>query len=148
MTVNLCKVSQICTGNLGYNRIQMPQIKHKDLKKFLKFIRKTNKVKKKKIKPSKLKSTQNQISQKAIRKIQQQIIHNKYKNNPILISKDNYILDGHHRWATFRDCEIKPKNCNYKTKNKKIPGYQINMPIKNLLKKTHTFEKVGYTGIH
>ena len=148
-TKNLCKKTKICKNNLGINRKYMPQIEDDQIKPFIKFIRKTNKINKKKIPTNILKSTQNQLYIPAIRKKQTKLSYGKKLNmKPIFISNNNYILDGHHRWATLRDCEMFPINCNYKIKNPKIDVYQINMPIKKLIKKTKKFNNIKYQDIY
>jgi len=50
-------------------------------------------------------------------------------SQPIIISRDNYIVDGHHRWATMLYFDLKDKQ--------DIPilmeVYQVDMPIRDLL---------------
>tara|TARA_B110001469_G_C9600637_1_gene298450 strand:+ start:762 stop:1196 length:435 start_codon:yes stop_codon:yes gene_type:complete len=140
--INLCKKTKICKGNLGVTRNKMPQINEAVMKDYLKFIKKSSKVAKRKFNVNTLKPTQNELSLNVIRKKQLKLSkHN--KNPPIIISNDNYILDGHHRWATLRDCNMFPKNCNTKL-SLKIDAYKIDMPIKKLLKKTRSFKHVTY----
>jgi len=142
--INLCKKTKICKGNLGYNRKKMPQINEDVMGDYIKYIKKTNKIsKKKKIPVNILKSTQNQLSLNVVRKKQAKLNKRKLKISPIIISNDNYILDGHHRWATLRDCEMYPQNCSIKKKFK-IDAYKVDMPIKKLLKKTAKFKYVNY----
>jgi len=140
--INLCKKTKICQGHLGIKRKKMPQINEHVMTDYLKFIKKSSKVAKRKIKVNTLKSTQNELSLNVIRKKQKKLSKRK-KMPPIIISNDNYILDGHHRWATLRDCEMFPKNCDTKS-SLKIEAYKIDMPIKKLLKKTRKFKFVAY----
>ena len=139
---NLCKKTKICKGNLGIKRKKMPQINEAVMKDYLKFIKKSSKVSKRKVSVNTLKSTQNEISLNVIRE-RQSTYSKRKKIAPIIVSNDNYILDGHHRWATLRDCNMYPKICNHKP-SLKIDAYKIDMPIKKLLKKTHTFKNVAY----
>jgi hypothetical protein len=56
-------------------------------------------------------------------------------NNPIFISKDHRILDGHHRFMV------------YFVNKQKIPVIQINKNIKDLLKLLKSFKHVEYKEI-
>jgi ParB-like chromosome segregation protein Spo0J len=42
---------------------------------------------------------------------------------PLVVSEDNYIVDGHHRWAAFR----------LKKPEKSLPVILIDAPIKDVL---------------
>lgn len=145
--INLCRKTKICKHNLGIPRSKMPQIEDDSIRDFLKYIKKSHSIKKQRFPVSKLKATQNQLSLKAIRKKQKKIKQGNYNTSPILISKDNYILDGHHRWASLRDCEMNPKNCNTNRKFK-IKVFKIDSPIKPLLKKTKKFKGVKFSRIY
>ena len=83
-----------------YNRDEMPQIKKKDLKPAIgKLLNAGLTISKGTISPQKL-----QPSQKEIYKSKVDDIINKsdpYTIKPIIISSDNYIVDGHHRWVAF-----------------------------------------------
>lgn len=145
---NLCNNTNLCKYNLNIPRIQMPQIENEYLDDYLKFIKKYYKIKKISLPVSKLKATQNELSERAIRKTQKKIKKKIYKPNSIIVSKDNYILDGHHRWASYRDCEVNPTLCKLKKKTLKIKTYKINAPIKKLLSKTKKFKNIVYKDIH
>jgi hypothetical protein len=57
---------------------------------------------------------------------------------PLFISKENYVVDGHHGWAATVAMEYK------EGKEIKIPVYRVDMPILDLLKYTNDFsEKMG-----
>lgn len=47
---------------------------------------------------------------------------------PIAIDKDNYIIDGHHRWSALM----------YINPNTEIPVYQFNIKLKNLISRKIT----------
>lgn len=143
MSKNLCNNSNICNGNLDIPRYKMPQIEDRYLDKFLSVMKKNHKVIKSKYLVRKIKPTQNELSRKAIRKKQSKIRKGKVSSSPIIISSDYYILDGHHRWGTLRDCEDLKDNCNLK-KNIKISAYRIDLPIKKLLKKTKKLSFIKY----
>lgn len=56
---------------------------------------------------------------------------------PILISYDNYVLDGHHRWAALFDT----------SPSKVIPVIKLGLPIKELLEITHSFGNIEYVDL-
>ena len=70
---NLCKNTNLCENNLNIPRKYMPQIENKYLDEYLKFIKKYYKIKKQSIPVRKLKATQNELSEKAIRRTQKKI---------------------------------------------------------------------------
>jgi len=101
---DLCKVTVpgtnlFCGSNKGVRRIGMPQLGgHED--KFVSSLRaKGIKVKEETRKASELKATQNEL---VGTKVAGMMNNKKFdpKERAILVSKDGYIVDGHHRWAT------------------------------------------------
>lgn len=115
-------------------RNEMPQIKPKYTQKYLSFLSK-NKVKYEyeKILAKTLKPTQNEFNPDRIKRAMQ--YHDPaYK---IMISKDHYLLDGHHRWlAAYNE----DNEC-------KINTIKIYMKIEPLIELTKTFEHVSYKGL-
>lgn len=80
--------------------------KFKFLKDFNDDIKSQIKVNKERIKIKDIKPSQNEIFLDKIlnklvinKKYRKKIIKDSFKDNNILISSDNYIIDGHHRWA-------------------------------------------------
>lgn len=57
---------------------------------------------------------------------------------PILVSRDDYIFDGHHRWAA-----LKMKNPSYGMK-----VWKIDLPIRELLKMATDFDGVFHKHVH
>jgi hypothetical protein len=53
---------------------------------------------------------------------------------PIIVSKDNFVFDGHHRWLAFLN-----RDPHYA-----IDTYRINLPIKELLTHANQFSKAIY----
>ena len=82
----------------NFSRKDMPQVKTQDLGKALSMVADKVKVTKETIVASKLKK-----SQKELYKDKVQGIANRFtspnKMKPLIISKDNHIVDGHHRWG-------------------------------------------------
>jgi len=63
--------------------------------------------------------------------------------SPIIVSKDGYILDGHHRWAALLAWDFKDKL----DKPIKIHVKIINLPIETILQKAHEFNKQYYASL-
>jgi hypothetical protein len=55
-------------------------------------------------------------------------------NKPLLISKDNYIIDGHHRWLAILNRD--PQTI--------VEAYRVNLTFESLLTMTQTFRKAFY----
>ena len=117
---DMCVSSKLCKGSKGIPRKLMPQIYN--AKKFAKVIKRRFGVNTKKtsIRPRNLKPAQDEINGDAVADI---IKEGKVFTNPLVVSEDNYIVDGHHRWAAAR--KTKP--------NKPIPVMVIKAPIKDAL---------------
>lgn len=102
---------------LDIDRKDMPQIKSDDVKDFLSYLKKNDiTTDKKLVDPSKLKATQGQFHKEKIKGLMDAIEAGKLKKEPILVSKDNYVIDGHHRWLAFsnlgRDLTVYQVNTN------------------------------------
>lgn len=113
--------------SLGKKRDEMPQVDADSVGDFL--VHFADKVGVKKVKKNikSLKPTQDEINED---KVYNFISHyfddekaSKKDKNRYIISKDNYLLDGHHRWAA--DLEMDD--------TQKVHCYKIDMPIKELL---------------
>lgn len=80
-------------------RYAMPQIRSYDYDDFFKWLKKEEGItyKKKTVKTDSLKPTQKEFSEDKANNLADNAPANKLAT-PILVSKDNYILDGHHRW--------------------------------------------------
>lgn len=117
---DMCKKDNFCKGAKDIPRKLMPQIYNAN--KFAKVVKRRFGVKTRKtcVKPRNLKPSQNEINGEIVDKI---IETKKTHNNPLVISEDNYIVDGHHRWAAAK--KTKP--------NKPVPVMIIKAPINDAL---------------
>lgn len=112
------------------SRDKMPQIDSEDLIRFLlHFSQKGAPVQTKKIQLNKIKPAQNEFNDGKILKIFEASAH---KGSKFVISKDGYLLDGHHRWAA--GLEDDPEQ--------EVEVYQIDLPIKRLI---HRANQLGFT---
>lgn len=125
-TEDLCVgENSICKGDLGIPRKYMPQFEGKaDIQRFTRFIKKAYNIRSFKTtrKATQLRPSQKEINRILIQKLIKDNILQKV-NVPIVVSGDNYIVDGHHRWAAFRLNKSK----------KPIPSIVIDAPIKDVL---------------
>lgn len=97
---DLPKKSETC----GISRVDMPQVKLDDLRSLKMYLTKTNVgYVEENIDPEDLIATQKEFN---IDKVNSILKDFKEDSDPILISKDNYILDGHHRWLAFKKKEV------------------------------------------
>jgi hypothetical protein len=123
--------------NLGIPRRNMPQIKKKHFDKFIEFLKDDGvDVKEVRVSPLKLKPTQNEFN---MGKVQLMMGPDKDKlKKPLLISSDNYILDGHHKWlANLNLDEKKPVKC-----------IKVDLNARDFFAKAKEFDKVRYKDIN
>lgn len=108
----------IFAGGLNRARDTMPQIPKEHQKAFLQNLAdKKIGVKEEDVSPSRLRPTQNEIEAGRVgQKLQDYDSGNK-DLRPIMVSKDNYVLDGHHRWAVMA------------TVDAENPSLRVKMPV-------------------
>lgn len=115
------------------DRKDMPQIDGKHHKDFLSYLKSRGvSHKQKTVDPETLKATQHQFHKGKIQSLVDYINSGKYDNKPILVSSDNRVMDGHHRWLA------------HKNTGNKIEVYHIDVASKDLLNMMHDYPK-SYT---
>ena len=82
----------------NFDRKDMPQVKTQDLGKALDMVADKVRVSKETISASKLKKSQKQLYKDKVKGIASKFSSPK-SMKPLIISKDNHIVDGHHRWG-------------------------------------------------
>lgn len=133
--LNTLNMIRTPTGHLGILRAEMPQIAANQLQAFLKFLQKHGVSNRKLWYPvSKLKLTQSEFNKFKVMDLVNKNISRKQHVMPILISKDDFVLDGSHRFLALYN--QKP--------NSEIEVYQLNMPIQQLVKLSKEFSGVKY----
>ena len=118
---------------MGIKRNQMPQVATKDYPEFMDYLKDNGAEFKKETVPAKsLKAVQGEFSDQGVEKA---LRKSKLKKASI-VSSDNYIIDGHHRWVaalnTRQDVDI----------------IRVNMPAKELLELVKNFNKTTYKDIY
>jgi hypothetical protein len=115
----------ICKGDLGIPRKYMPQFNSpEEIKSFTKFVKRAYRIKSFKgtRKANTLKPSQGEINKKRINGLIKEGVLEKV-NIPLVISGDDYVVDGHHRWAAYR----------LKKPEAKLPVVVIDAPVKDIL---------------
>jgi hypothetical protein len=117
---------------LTFSREMMPQLG--PLGDVLKNLRRHNvKFHKELIDPKKLKSSQSEFNKSKIINI---MMDRKNTLSGVIISSDNYVLDGHHRWLAHYN------------QDKKIEVVRVDMPILELMRLVKTFNNTHYKDVN
>lgn len=119
-------VNNMCKGDLGIRRKYMPQFNDAtEIARFKKFVRKAYGIKscKSTRKARQLRPSQGEISRKRVEGLVEDGGDFQEVNVPLIVSGDNFVIDGHHRWAAFR--LEKPE--------RSLPVVVIDAPAKDVL---------------
>lgn len=109
--------------NLDRERDRMPQIPSDSVDKFLIHFADKHGIKKSKMLLNKIKPTQNEMNDEKISgMVGDKDFDPTY--NVFVVSKDNYLVDGHHRWAAGLESNDEDKT---------VDVYKINKPIHKVL---------------
>lgn len=118
-------------NSLGLTRDQMPQIRSFDVPEFLKLLSSHGiSNKHETINANELKPTQKEINGDKARTVDPIS-----KTKPMLVTADNFIMDGHHRWL------------NAVWNNEKLNIIRLNAPIQKILVIAKTFSKTEYANL-
>lgn len=114
---------------MGIPRSEMPQVKKRFYNELWNFIRseagESTKITKEKVRVKDLKAVQGEFSPE---KIQRAIDLKRFKAKAIIISRDNYVIDGNHRW-------LGAKNAGARN----IKAFRIDLPAKRALELVKKF---------
>ena len=103
---NMCMDSDLCKGDLGIPRKLMPQFNSAaDIKNFTTFIRREFDVDSTRgyRRAGQLRPSQEEINRERVEDVHEDIVDKKLDPKvPLVISADNYVIDGHHRWAAYK----------------------------------------------
>lgn len=136
--LNWCEQQPECKHNLGIPRSQMPQLPFGGLDDFLQWMEAKYGVKSKPamIEVGKLRATQKEINADKVERIASG--GETIGGDPIPVSRDWYLLDGHHRWAA--SLSKNPRN--------RIKAVIIDMPIRALLKAANKYPGTFQVDFH
>lgn len=114
---------------LGVSRAVMPQVRAKHMDKFINYLKKNDvKVKKTVIDPKKLRAIQKEFDKEKIKANMEKIRTVGLK--PIIVSDDNYVIDGNHRWLASLNAGVP------------LVAYKADKKGKSLLRITNRFKNV------
>lgn len=126
------------TNSLNIPRKDMPQIRSVHIKDFIDFLQRNDlKVYKKQIAVKDLKPTQNEINLEKVKIKYDEFVDNVARVKPFIVSKDHYILDGHHQLFALKELD----------KNRKVECYLIDYPMLGVIEYAKTFPKTVYKSI-
>jgi hypothetical protein len=124
---NLCVDSELCKGDLGIPRRLMPQFTSpKDIRSFISFAQKRYGIRSRRAtrRAGQLRPSQEEINRERVEDVADDIRYKKLDPKvPLIVSADNYVIDGHHRWAAFK--KDQPA--------KKMPVLLVQAPARDVL---------------
>jgi hypothetical protein len=137
---NFCEhYPKLCSG-AEYQREELPQIYDKNYDEFVAYLENLGATVnfETAVQVDTLKPVQNEISLERMARIMARVKEGYYKDLnllklPLFVSKDGYILDGHHRWATL--FFLSPLNT--------LDIYRVNLTYKELVNKALNFDDAG-----
>lgn len=138
---DLCKVSVegtnlFCAESKGIPRVKMPQFDREKTKEFRKMLlKKGYRIDKLEERASYLKATQDQLNGAKVALNAKRIESGDKKLPRLVVSRDNYILDGHHKWAAVLGLDAK----NGRLGDKKMKIARVDIDIITLLKEAEEF---------
>lgn len=138
---NLCNVSisgtnLFCAESKGIPRVEMPVIPAKQTGAFIKYLKSQGyKVEKDKEQARHLRATQDEISGAKVAASMKRIKKEGFYKR-IVISKDDYILDGHHTWAGQLGQDAKD---NKLKGDKNVKVARVNISITKLIAEAEKF---------
>jgi len=140
---NLCNVSVagtnlFCVQSKGIPRINMPQMDDEQTKAFRKYLEKKGyKVEKEKEFAANLRATQNELNGAKVAAIMDHLAGaDDHQSKRLIVSRDDYILDGHHHWAGKLGLDAADGNL---TNDTKLKIARVDIPIIKLLEEAETF---------
>tara|TARA_B100000886_G_scaffold340286_1_gene308950 strand:+ start:1012 stop:4305 length:3294 start_codon:yes stop_codon:yes gene_type:complete len=121
---------------LGISRSQMPQVEKQDYPELIQYMKSNGaKFSKATVDAHALKPTQSEFSDVGVAKQLLKDLEGK-PTKPVLISSDNWIVDGHHRWLVSKNT------------GSQVEVYRISLPVQHLLKLLKEFPKTHYKDIY
>ena len=88
--------------NLGIPRSRMPQITSKKVPDFIRWLKSEGvNVSRAVMRADKLNATQRELNNSKVEQLASDPANRKHLEKPVIISKDNYLMDGHHRWLAL-----------------------------------------------
>lgn len=146
---NLCNVSvdgtsPFCGSGANWARIEMPRIPRKDADGFKEYLKENGiEFEKDKVRVDKLKASQTEIDGSKVAKIMEDAKGGRTNQVEarIFVSKDNFVIDGHHKWAAVVGLDYG----NKKLGDMKMKVTRVNLPVTALYKVANDYTDLkGY----
>jgi ribosomal protein S18 acetylase RimI-like enzyme len=124
---------------LGVKRQDMPQVHRDHYPELLKYLSSHGgQIRHGEVHAHELKAVQSEFSDTGVRKMMSTggRPSDSVDKKPLIVSSDNYIIDGHHRWlAAWNQDEV-------------VPIMQVSLPVRKLLQLIRDFPHTTYKDIH
>jgi hypothetical protein len=121
---------------LGIKRKDMPQVSSQDMDDFKKYLKDNSvNIQKITVDPKSLKASQGEFNKDKIEKQIELMGKSKAEPKAIIISADDYVIDGHHRWLAAMNLGIK------------MPALRATMKAKQLIDLINKYPKVKNVGL-
>src|SRR5210317_1611960 len=118
---------------MGIKRAEMPQVATKDYPEFINYLKDNGAhFTKDTVSPDSLKAIQGEFSDQGIEKA----LMKQHIKKPSIVSSDNYIIDGHHRWLAAMNT------------GQSVDIFRVDKPGKELLQLVKDFPKTTYKDIY
>lgn len=127
------------SNTLGIKRADMPQVHRDHYPELIDYLAAHgNRFSNGQIEAVKLKAVQSEFSDKGVRKMMSTggRPSDSTDPKPLIVSSDNYIVDGHHRWLAAYNL------------GQKVPIMRSSLPIKKLFQLVKDFKHTTYKDIH
>lgn len=124
--------------HMGISRAQMPQIEGRDLPDFERYLKTKGIYLRKKITPTKdLTLCQSELNKFKVMKLMRKMSASG-KLDPIIVSKDGFVLDGSHRFLAVHNARD----------NASIPTLTANVNIRELLAAAQSYPKATFRNVN
>jgi GNAT superfamily N-acetyltransferase len=123
---------------LGVSRADMPQIHASHYPELFNYLKQNGATfSKGSVAATELKAVQSEFSDDGVEKMMRKGgITADGTKKPLIVSADNYIIDGHHRWLAAYNLE------------EEVPIIKFSLPVKELLQLVNDFKHTTYRGIY
>jgi hypothetical protein len=124
---------------LGVARADMPQIHANHYPELFNYLKQHGAtISKGVVHASELKAVQGEFSDAGVEKMMNKGVADTgtTRKKPLIVSSDNYIIDGHHRWLAAYNLE------------EEVPIIKFGLPVKELLQLVRDFKHTTYRGIY
>jgi hypothetical protein len=126
----LTPVADLFRDNKGMKRADMPVIPNALKAGFVSELERDGvKVTRAEVPADSLKATQQDYNLENIEFLRGEVLGGKYKGNPILVSADGRVLDGHHRWVVAAQHKLP------------IDVQRVDLPIAKLIERAKAFQQ-------